>query len=59
LKKDAFILFLKYPERGAAKTRLVSVLGDDLTYELPVLSRGYLGNDAPGKGSNVKIIINY
>jgi uncharacterized protein len=34
LKKDAFILFLKYPERGAVKTRLASVLGDDLTYEL-------------------------
>jgi hypothetical protein len=34
LKKNAFILFLKYPERGAVKTRLASSLGDDLTYEL-------------------------
>ena len=34
MKKDAFILFLKYPERGAVKTRLASLLGDDLTYEL-------------------------
>jgi uncharacterized protein len=34
LKKNAFILFLKYPERGAVKTRLANTLGDDLTYEL-------------------------
>lgn len=34
MKKDAFILFLKYPERGAVKTRLAKELGDDLTYEL-------------------------
>jgi hypothetical protein len=34
LKKYALILFLKYPERGAVKTRLANTLGDDLTYEL-------------------------
>ena len=34
MKKNAFILFLKYPERGAVKTRLANVLGEDLTYEL-------------------------
>jgi hypothetical protein len=34
LKKNAFILFLKYPERGAVKTRLASSLGDGLTCEL-------------------------
>jgi uncharacterized protein len=34
LKNNAFILFLKYPQRGAVKTRLASVLGNDLTYEL-------------------------
>lgn len=34
MKKNAFILFLKYPERGAVKTRLAGSLGDDLTYEL-------------------------
>jgi rSAM/selenodomain-associated transferase 1 len=34
LKKNAFILFLKYPEHGAVKTRLAKELGDDLTYEL-------------------------
>lgn len=34
MKKNAFILFLKYPERGAVKTRLAKALGDDLTYEL-------------------------
>lgn len=28
------ILFLKYPERGAVKTRLARALGDDLTYKL-------------------------
>ena len=27
-------MFIKYPERGAVKTRLASVPGDDLTYEL-------------------------
>ncbi len=27
-------MFIKYPEHGAVKTRLASVLGDDLTYEL-------------------------
>lgn len=27
-------MFLKYPERGAVKTRLANVLGDDLTYKL-------------------------
>lgn len=31
---DAFILFLRYPEKGAVKTRLARRLGDDLTYEL-------------------------
>ena len=34
MKKNAFILFLKYPERGIVKTRLAKALGDDLTYEL-------------------------
>jgi uncharacterized protein len=34
LKKNAFILFLRYPEHGAVKTRLAEKLGDDLTYEL-------------------------
>jgi rSAM/selenodomain-associated transferase 1 len=34
LKNNAFILFLKYPLRGAVKTRLAGVLGNDLTYEL-------------------------
>ena len=34
MNKYAFILFLKYPERGTVKTRLASVLGDDLTYEI-------------------------
>ncbi|MEE9913147.1 MAG: TIGR04282 family arsenosugar biosynthesis glycosyltransferase [Deltaproteobacteria bacterium] len=32
--KSAFILFLKYPERGKVKTRLADVLGDDLACEL-------------------------
>ncbi|PKN18595.1 MAG: hypothetical protein CVU71_14040 [Deltaproteobacteria bacterium HGW-Deltaproteobacteria-6] len=31
---NAFILFLKYPERGAVKTRLARTLGDDVAYEL-------------------------
>jgi len=34
LKAEAFILFLKYPELGAVKTRLARVMGNDLTYEL-------------------------
>lgn len=34
MKKNAFILFLKYPERGEVKTRLAGTLGDELTYEL-------------------------
>lgn len=34
MKKNAFILFLKYPERGAVKTRLADTLGEDVTYEL-------------------------
>jgi uncharacterized protein len=34
LKKNAIILFIKYPERGAVKTRLSNVLGEDLTFEL-------------------------
>jgi hypothetical protein len=34
LKNNAFILFLKYPERGAVKTRLASMLGNNVTYEL-------------------------
>jgi hypothetical protein len=34
LKKNAFILFLKYPDRGAVKTRLANTLGNDVTYEL-------------------------
>jgi uncharacterized protein len=34
LKNNAFILFLRYPELGAIKTRLAETLGDDLTYEL-------------------------
>lgn len=34
MKKDAFILFFKYPERGAVKTRLARALGDDPAYEL-------------------------
>jgi uncharacterized protein len=32
--KNALILFLKYPERGAVKTRLAGTLGNDLTFEL-------------------------
>jgi len=32
--KDAFILFLKYPERGKIKTRLAAALGDDAAYDL-------------------------
>lgn len=36
MKGDAFILFFKYPERGAVKTRLARVLGDDPAYELYV-----------------------
>jgi len=34
VNKDALILFLRYPERGAVKTRLAGALGQDLTYEL-------------------------
>ncbi|HOC61388.1 MAG TPA: TIGR04282 family arsenosugar biosynthesis glycosyltransferase [Smithellaceae bacterium] len=33
MKGDAFILFFKYPEHGAVKTRLARALGDDLAYE--------------------------
>ena len=34
MNKDALILFLKYPERGAVKTRIAGTLGQNLTYEL-------------------------
>ncbi|HPC87032.1 MAG TPA: TIGR04282 family arsenosugar biosynthesis glycosyltransferase [Smithellaceae bacterium] len=34
MNKDVLILFLKYPERGAVKTRIAGALGQDLTYEL-------------------------
>jgi rSAM/selenodomain-associated transferase 1 len=34
LKGNAFILFLKYPQRGEVKTRLARELGNDLTLEL-------------------------
>jgi rSAM/selenodomain-associated transferase 1 len=34
LTENAFILFLKYPERGAVKTRLTGALGDDLALDL-------------------------
>lgn len=34
MNKDALILFLRCPERGAVKTRLAGALGQDLTYEL-------------------------
>jgi rSAM/selenodomain-associated transferase 1 len=32
--ENALILFLKYPQQGAVKTRLASTLGNDLAYEL-------------------------
>ncbi|MDY6862736.1 MAG: TIGR04282 family arsenosugar biosynthesis glycosyltransferase [Thermodesulfobacteriota bacterium] len=31
MKKKAFILFLKYPEKGMVKTRIAKVLGNDFT----------------------------
>lgn len=34
MNKNALILFLRYPEQGAVKTRLAVTLGEDLTYEL-------------------------
>ncbi len=34
MKGNAFILFLKYPERGAVKTRIARALGDDWTLAL-------------------------
>ncbi|MEN6467963.1 MAG: TIGR04282 family arsenosugar biosynthesis glycosyltransferase [Smithella sp.] len=34
MNQDALILFLRYPERGAVKTRLADTLGAELTYEL-------------------------
>lgn len=34
MKKEALILFLKYPDRGKVKTRLADILGEDVTYEL-------------------------
>lgn len=34
MTKGAFILFLRYPERGKVKTRLAERLGDDRAYEL-------------------------
>lgn len=34
MKENAFILFLKYPERGKVKTRLADALGDDPAYQL-------------------------
>ena len=34
MKGDAFVLFLRYPEKGAVKTRLAALLGEDRTYEL-------------------------
>lgn len=34
MNRDAFILFLRYPEKGVVKTRLAAALGEDRTYEL-------------------------
>lgn len=34
MNKDALILFLRYPERHAVKTRIAGALGQDFTYEL-------------------------
>ena len=34
MNKDALILFLRYPERGAVKTRIAETLGAEMTYEL-------------------------
>lgn len=34
MKRNALILFLKYPEHGGVKTRLAGTLGAELTYEL-------------------------
>ena len=34
MNQDALILFLRYPERGAVKTRLAGMLGAELTYKL-------------------------
>jgi len=34
IKENALILFLKYPEKGAVKTRLANELGDEFTLEL-------------------------
>jgi len=34
VNKDALILFLRYPEQGAVKTRLAKTLGAEMTYEL-------------------------
>ncbi len=34
MKEKALILFLKYPEKGAVKTRIAKALGDDFTLKL-------------------------
>jgi rSAM/selenodomain-associated transferase 1 len=36
MKENAFILFLRYPEKGRIKTRLARDIGDDLAYDLYV-----------------------
>ncbi|MBP7738583.1 MAG: TIGR04282 family arsenosugar biosynthesis glycosyltransferase [Spirochaetes bacterium] len=36
MKKDAVILFLRYPERGKMKTPLSAELGDDAAYDLTI-----------------------
>lgn len=36
MKKDAVILFLRYPERGKMKTPLSAELGDDAAYDLAI-----------------------
>ncbi len=36
MKKDAVILFLRYPERGKMKIPLSAELGDDMAYELSI-----------------------
>jgi uncharacterized protein len=34
MKKNALVLFMRYPEKGRVKTRLAAEVGDDLAYEL-------------------------
>lgn len=34
MKEKAFIVFLKYPQRGKVKTRLAATLGDDPAYQI-------------------------